>query len=177
MQNIAGCWVTWKLKESEQRKNFGLVHPFHGNDLNWAKGICSIKGERLPDYVINHMTMPHLQWRDLLAASAELGCSGVEFRNDLPAILFSGDAPQVVEAEARRQQQRIVGLSQVYPFNSWSDAIADEVAALIATANSCGAETISLIPRNDVHRKAMVKGRPICGWHSTKFVQCLKRQV
>lgn len=103
----------------------------------------------MPDFVINHMTTPRLQWRDLLAASSRLGCVGVEFRNDLPTPLFSSDAPEAVAAEAAGQRQRIVGLSQVYPFNTWSDAIANEVAALIRTAKSCEAETISLIPRND----------------------------
>ena len=52
-------------------------------------------------------------------------------------------------AAARDVGIRIVGLSQVYPFNSWSDAVRDEVEALIANARACGAETISLIPRND----------------------------
>lgn len=103
----------------------------------------------MPNFVLNHMTTPHLQWHDLLAASSKLGCVGVEFRNDLPTPLFSGDTPENVAAETIGQKQRIVGLSQVYPFNTWSDAIADEVAALITTAKSCGAETISLIPRND----------------------------
>ena len=103
--------------------------------------------------MINHMTMPHLPWRDLLAASVELECIGVEFRNDLQTPLYSGEPPEEVAAEVRRQQLRIVGLSQVYPFNTWTDAIAEEVASLVATAKACGAETISLIPRNDGTQK------------------------
>lgn len=99
--------------------------------------------------VINHMSAPGLSWRALLATARDLGCVGVEFRNDLPEPLFSGEAPEVVRAEVAAQGLRIVGLSQVYPFNSWSDAIAAEVARLIAVARACGAETISLIPRND----------------------------
>jgi len=98
---------------------------------------------------INHMSAPNLAWRDLLNAAAQLGCAGVEFRNDLATPLFSGEAPEVVADAAREKGVRIVGLSQVYPFNSWSDAIAAEVQTLIATARACGAETISLIPRND----------------------------
>ena len=52
-------------------------------------------------------------------------------------------------ALARSKGLRLVGLSQVYPFNSWSDAVAGEVRNLIAIAVAAGAETISLIPRND----------------------------
>lgn len=100
-------------------------------------------------FAINHMTVPRLDWRGLLSLAAELDCIGVEFRNDLPDPLFSGAAPEVVRDEAARLGLRIIGLSQVYPFNSFSDAIRAEVQALIATANACGAETISLIPRND----------------------------
>ena len=98
---------------------------------------------------INHMSAPTLGWRDLVDAAAALGCVGVEFRNDLPTPLFSGDAPEAVAREVAERGVRIVGLSQVYPFNSWSDAIAEEVRNLIAVAQACGAETISLIPRND----------------------------
>jgi 2-keto-myo-inositol isomerase len=81
--------------------------------------------------------------------AALLGCVGVELRNDLKRPLFDGDGPGEVRAAAKDHGLRIVGLSQVYPFNSWSNAIRDEVQALIWNARGCGAETISLIPRND----------------------------
>lgn len=98
---------------------------------------------------INHMSAPNLGWRQLLKAASELGCIGVEFRNDLSEPLFSGDRPEDVSQAATRLGLRIVGLSQVYPFNSWGAEIEAEVASLIETARRCGAETISLIPRND----------------------------
>lgn len=98
---------------------------------------------------INHMTTPRLSHIELLDLAKDLGCVGVEFRNDLGKALFDGEAPEAVGQRARDMGLRIVGLSQVYPFNFWSDAIRDEVAALIKTATACGAETISLIPRND----------------------------
>lgn len=101
------------------------------------------------EFAINHMTAPRLGWAELLDLAAELNCVGVEFRNDLATRLFSGDPPERVAQAAREAGLRIVGLSQVYPFNHWSDAIRKEVSALIATAKACGAETISLIPRND----------------------------
>lgn len=100
-------------------------------------------------FAINHMTVPNLDHEELFDLAARLGCIGVELRNDLPRQLFDGATPETVGERARARGLRIVGLSQVYPFNSWSDAIRTEVGALIANARSCGAETISLIPRND----------------------------
>ncbi|WP_417205137.1 TIM barrel protein [Antarctobacter sp.] len=100
-------------------------------------------------FALNHMTAPRLDWRAFLDLAQSLGCVGVEFRNDLNRPLFDGEQADIVAAAARDRGLRIVGLSQVYPFNSWSDEIAAEVRALIATAQACGAETISLIPRND----------------------------
>ncbi len=98
---------------------------------------------------LNHMSVAHLGWRAFLDAASRLGCMGVEFRNDLDTPLFSGDAPEVVAAEVRAKGLRLLGLSQVYPFNAWSDGVARDVEVLIQTAKACGAETISLIPRND----------------------------
>ena len=98
---------------------------------------------------INQMTVPSLGATDLIALAASLGCVGVELRNDLGRPLFDGEAPEAVRDAACAHGLRIVGLSQVYPFNAWSDAVRNEVAALIEAAVACGAETISLIPRND----------------------------
>lgn len=100
-------------------------------------------------FVLNHITAPNLSWRECLALASRLGCVGVEFRNDLARPLFDGEGPEVVAEVARAHGLRIVGLSQVYPFNAWSDDIRARVASLIAVAKACGAETISLIPRND----------------------------
>lgn len=98
---------------------------------------------------VNHMTAPDTSWRDLLSLASAVGASGVEFRNDLPTPLFSGDCPETVAREMQESGLVLYGLSQVYPFNSYSDAIAQEVESLINIAKRCGAQTISLIPRND----------------------------
>lgn len=98
---------------------------------------------------INHMTVPGLRYDGLFALAKRLRCIGVELRNDLTQPLFNGDAPGIVAAKARDHGVRIVGLSQIYPFNDWSDARRADVDVLIQTASACGAETISLIPRND----------------------------
>lgn len=98
---------------------------------------------------LNHMTTPRLGYTAFLDLAADLGCIGVEVRNDLERPLFDGVDPVEAGEMARQRGLRIVGLSQVQPFNDWSEARAEEVRALIATARAAGAETISLIPRND----------------------------
>lgn len=110
-------------------------------------------------FAINHMTVPRLRHDELLRLARSLGCVGVELRNDLGRPLFDGAAPEDVRAAARDGGVRIVGLSQVYPFNAWSDSVRGEVARLIEDARACGAETVSLIPRNDGHGTAAAERR------------------
>ncbi len=101
---------------------------------------------------LNQMTTPHLSFAAFLDLARALGCVGVEARNDMGALgrpLFDGMDPAEAGQMVRDHGLRLVGLSKVYPFNAWDAARKDEVAALIATAKAAGAETISLIPRND----------------------------
>ena len=98
---------------------------------------------------LNHMTTPNLGYEAFLDLAASLGCVGVEVRNDIARPLFDGLAPGDAGSLARTKGLRLVGLSQVYPFNSWSDTVAGNVRDLIDIATAAGAETISLIPRND----------------------------
>lgn len=100
-------------------------------------------------FAINHMTAPRLDWRALIGLAQATGCIGIEFRNDLGRKLFEGFSADTVAQEMQKAGLRTVGLSQVYPFNDWSDAIRHEVEDLIAVAQELEAETISLIPRND----------------------------
>lgn len=100
-------------------------------------------------FAINHMSVPALSCDELFVLARRLGCIGVELRNDLGRPLFDGASPESVAAKAKEHGLRIVGLSQVYPFNDWSDDVRAAVRRLIASALACGAESISLIPRND----------------------------
>jgi len=100
-------------------------------------------------WALNHMTTPGLGYEAFLDLAASLGCVGVEVRNDINRPLFDAMDPAAAGALAGSKGLRLVGLSQVYPFNTWSPEIEREVRALIATARTAGAETISLIPRND----------------------------
>lgn len=101
------------------------------------------------DFALNHMTVPRLSYVELLDLAAKLGCVGVEVRNDIERPLFDGVDASEAGKIAVGKGMRLVGLSQVYPFNTWSESVAADVAGLIETAKAAGAETISLIPRND----------------------------
>jgi len=100
-------------------------------------------------FALNHMTVPRLGYVEFLDLAAKLGCVGVEVRNDIDRELFDGIDPVEARRIASDKGLRIVGLSQVYPFNSWDQEREAAVQSLITTANAVGAETISLIPRND----------------------------
>jgi 2-keto-myo-inositol isomerase len=98
---------------------------------------------------LNHMTVPGLGFEAFLDLAAALDCVGVELRNDIDRPLFDGMSASDAGRMARDKGLRIVGLSQVYPFNDWTPERETAVASLIALAKAAGAETISLIPRND----------------------------
>lgn len=101
------------------------------------------------EFALNHMTVPYLGYAAFLDLAAALGCVGVEVRNDIERPLFDGVAPGDAGKMAADRGLRLVGLSQVYPFNVWTQETESEVADLVAIGKSAGAETISLIPRND----------------------------
>lgn len=100
-------------------------------------------------WALNHMTTPNLGLEAFLDLAASLDCVGVELRNDIARPLFDGMPPAHAGQLVQGKGLRLVGLSQVYPFNAWTPEISDQVARLIDTAIAAGAETISLIPRND----------------------------
>lgn len=108
-----------------------------------------------PHFALNHITAPRLDCRSFLDLAASLGCIGVELRNDLAdknltsAKFFDGMAPAVIGKYARNKGLRLLGLSEAYGFNSWNDAMRAKVQLLIDQAKESGAESISLIPRND----------------------------
>lgn len=96
---------------------------------------------------LNHMAAPGLRFDAFLDLARALGCAGVEFRNDLPGPLFDGVAPEAVAQAAG--DLRILALAEIKCFNDWSDAKAAEADRLMRIATACGAEAVSLIPRND----------------------------
>jgi len=100
-------------------------------------------------FALNHMTAPKLGWLAFLDLAQSLGCVGVEFRNDFNKPLFDGADPAEVGQAARAAGLRILALAEVKMFNDWSPAKRAEAEALMKIAKACGAEAISLIPRND----------------------------
>jgi 2-keto-myo-inositol isomerase len=108
-----------------------------------------------PKFALNHMTAPRLSCRAFIDLAASLGCEGIELRNDLAdkkladAEFFDGGDPKSVGDYARAKGLRLLGLSEAYGFNAWNDAMRVKVQLLLDQARAAGAETISLIPRND----------------------------
>ncbi|WP_054005631.1 TIM barrel protein [Cypionkella psychrotolerans] len=100
-------------------------------------------------FALNHMTTPKLGWLAFLDLAQSLGCVGVEFRNDFKTALFDGADPAEVGNAAKARGLRILALAEVKMFNDWSDAKRAEADDLMKIAKACGAEAISLIPRND----------------------------
>jgi 2-keto-myo-inositol isomerase len=100
-------------------------------------------------FALNHMTVARLSYRQLLDLAVELGCVGVEVRNDLPQPLFDGLDPVQAGQLARDRGLRILAVAEVKRFNDWSDAKASEALTLMRIAQAAGAEAVSLIPRND----------------------------
>lgn len=100
-------------------------------------------------FAINHMTVPHLSYRELINLAIKLNCTGVEVRNDIKNVLFDGLDPIEAGKIAADKGIRIIGLSQIYPFNRWNKQRKFELLELIKIAEAASAETISLIPAND----------------------------
>jgi 2-keto-myo-inositol isomerase len=101
------------------------------------------------DFALNQKTAPKLGFAAFLDLAAELGCVGVEPRNDLGRPFFDGISPARAGEMARERGLRYIGLSEIYPFNDWNEDRRAAVARLIETAQTAGAETVSLIPRVD----------------------------
>ncbi len=100
-------------------------------------------------FALNHMSVARMGFAELLDTAAALGCVGVEVRNDLPQALFDGLSPETAGAMARDRGLRLLAVAEVKRFNDWSADKAAEALALMRIARACGAEAVSLIPRND----------------------------
>ena len=63
------------------------------------------------DRALNHMAAPTLGWAGFLKLAEDLGCVGVEFRNDLDGELFDGAAPEDVGAAVQAKGLRVLALA------------------------------------------------------------------
>jgi 2-keto-myo-inositol isomerase len=95
------------------------------------------------------MTVASIGFSEAAAIAAELGCVGIEVRNDLDHPLFDGQSPEAAAAELRSRGLRLLSVAELRRFNEWNDDRAAEALDLIDIASRADAEAISLIPRND----------------------------
>lgn len=86
---------------------------------------------------------------ELLDVASALNCVGVELRTDLASSQFSSSIAEQASNSARGKNLRILALSEVSAFNDLSTEKIKQAESLMTLARSCGAEAISLIPRND----------------------------
>ncbi len=100
-------------------------------------------------FALNHMTVAPLSFRDTVALARDLGCVGVELRNDLGRPLFDGMAPADAGAFVRDAGLRFLALAEVKRFNDWGPETETAARALMGIAVASGAEAVALIPRND----------------------------
>lgn len=100
-------------------------------------------------FAVNHMTVAGASFEGLLEIASKLHVEGIELRNDLSASLFDGLDPEQAGKLVRSKGLKIFSLAEVKMFNNWSASKATEANELIQIAAGCGAEAISLIPRND----------------------------
>lgn len=100
-------------------------------------------------FALNHMTVARLSFAQLVDLAADLGCTGIEVRNDLPQPLFDELDPAKAGEIIRAKSLRLLAVAEVKRFNDWSDDKAAEALALMKIAKAAGAEAVSLIPRND----------------------------
>ncbi len=100
-------------------------------------------------FALNHMTVPELRCDALLSLASNLGCVGVEFRNDLNRPLFDGLEPDEVAGLCADAGLRILAVAEVKSFNDVNDKMLQSAEDLMDTAKQYGAEAVALIPRND----------------------------
>ena len=101
------------------------------------------------EFALNQATVARASYAELLDIAAQLGCVGVEVRNDLPHPLFDGEDPAAAGEMARERGLRILTVAEVKRFDAWEEDRLAEALAFIRTAAAAGAEAVTLIPGND----------------------------
>lgn len=134
---------------SSRKRAFGAVNGAEFEAAIVVVDLCLGGRAYMLPRALNHMAVPAMRYDAFLELARDLGCAGVEFRNDLDGPLFGEQDPATVQALAGRMGLRILTLAEVKSFNDWTDARRDAARALMQVAVACGAEAVSLIPRND----------------------------
>ena len=100
-------------------------------------------------FALNHMTAARKGFADFLAIASELGCDGVELRNDLSQPLFGGLDAEHAKELAAHHNLTIFAIAEVKNFNIPASLNIDTLDALIEQASNSGAKAVSLIPGNN----------------------------
>lgn len=103
----------------------------------------------MSEFVINHMTVAKLSFRDLLSLAQGLGCCGIELRLDLDRPLFDGSTPTAAGDAARHHGLKILTVAEIGHFDDPESDLLTRAEQLMQLASACDSEAISLIPRND----------------------------
>lgn len=120
-------------------------------------------------FALNHIISPRQSLAEFFAMAKSLGCSEVEIRNDMKGTAIAdGTPPEVVRDAAAKAGVSIITINALYPFNVWSDDMAERSATLARYAKACGARALVMCPLNEgkpVPRESLVAGlkgiRPI----------------
>jgi 2-keto-myo-inositol isomerase len=99
-------------------------------------------------FAINHIVAPKLPIEEFFAMAGRLGVTEVEIRNDLPNIVDTV-SPEEVRGAAEGAGVAIISINALYPFNVWSDDLADRAVVLADYAEACGARALVMCPLND----------------------------
>ena len=89
------------------------------------------------DFALNQKTAPNLGFAAFLDLAADLGCVGIEPRNDLGRPLFDGIEPARAGEMARERGLRLIGLSEIYgcPHTTMFGTLSARTAYSIAAAS------------------------------------------
>ncbi len=103
----------------------------------------------MPAFALNHMTVASAGFRQMLELAQQLGCVGVECRNDLSGPLFDGYSPTQAAKMLRDAGLRLLSLAEIKRFDRLTEAVLRDAISLMDSAADVGAEAVSLIPNND----------------------------
>lgn len=100
----------------------------------------------MQEFGLNHMTVPAMTAPQVVQLAASLGCTGVEFRNDLASAMFATTSAREIADQTRDAGLTILALAEVQAFNTPGRDFKD-CLTLIKTAAACGAKGVALIPQ------------------------------
>lgn len=95
---------------------------------------------------LNHMTVAQRPAGALLSLARELGCEGIELRQDLDHPMFDGMMPEAFAARAQDHGLRVLALAEIKGFNVGTAAKLPIAGATIQAAARCGAGAVAMIP-------------------------------